>query len=177
MQEYTDEELVIAVQSGDITAFEQLVRRYQRRLLYVARRIVLSHEAAEEVVQDALFSFYQTIERIDTARTVKSYIYAIARNAAISYIRTHHYESRFDELTTVDDDTDFVDALWNEDKKTEIHRALKRLSPSYRRVIQLYYFDELSYKEMSERLHIPVNTIRTHLSRAKKALKRYFISL
>ena len=169
---HSDEELVIAVQSGDIASFEVLVRRYQKRLQYYVHRYVHTDEAAEEVVQDTLFTLYQTIERIDTKRKVKSYIYAIARNMAISYMRRHQVEARIDESVVGGNDADVFDLLWNEEKVQTVRHALSQLSPVYRRALQLYYFDELSYKEVSKKLHIPLNTVRTHLARAKKALKR-----
>ena len=167
MKVLTDEELVLAVQSGNIAAFETLVTRYQRRLQYYVRRYVDSPESAAEVVQDALFSLYQTIDRVDTARKVKSYIYTIARNVAISYLRTHHIERRLNEMIVQEEKTDF----------SHIHDAVQQLPVSYRSVIELYYYDELSYKEISEKLHTPMNTVRTHLSRAKKLLKVYLKSV
>lgn len=176
VQIQSDEELVVAIQSGDISAFEQLVRRYQQRLRYFVRRFVASREDAAEVVQDTLFVLYQTIERVDTARKVKSYIYTIARHTAISHARRYNNDTRIDESMIGDDDVDVIDTLWNEQRKDAIKRVLNRLTPRYRRVIQLYYLNELSYKEVSAKLHIPINTVRTHLLRAKQALKRHLIN-
>lgn len=177
IQARSDEELVRAVQSGDIPSFETLVRRYQHRLLYYVRRLVPMEGSCDEIVQDALFSLYQTIDRVDTTRPVKSYIYAITKNKALSFLRSHHDMVRLDDVEIADDDIDLIDTLHNEDRKLSVKRALQHISPSYRTALKLYYFDDLSYKEMSKKLHIPLNTVRTHLSRAKTALKQHITSI
>jgi RNA polymerase sigma-70 factor (ECF subfamily) len=177
IQARSDEELVRAVQSGDIPSFETLVRRYQRRLLYYARRFVPVEGSCEEVVQDALFSLYQTIDRVDTTHPVKSYIYAITKNKALSFLRSHREMVRLDDIDVADDDIDFIDTLHNEDRKLSVKHALQNISPSYRTALKLYYFDDLSYKEISSKLHMPLNTVRTHLSRAKAALKQHITTI
>lgn len=157
----TDKELVVAVQSGDIAAFEMLVRRYQKRLHVYAVRFVGSHQSADEVVQDALFKLYQTIDRVDASRKLSSYVYTITKHTAISYLRSHRSLLRLNEMIAQEEKADF----------SHIYDAVDQLSASYRSVIKLYYFDELSYKEISSKLRVPINTVRTYLFRAKKLLK------
>lgn len=171
IHERADEELVLAVQIGDITAFETLVRRYQARLHYYVWRFVGNPESTDEVIQDVFFKLYQTIERVDVSKKVQSYIYAIARNTAISYVRQNRPQARIDESIS-DDDVSLIDVLLNKEREKIVQNAVCTLSMMQQKAIKLYYFEELSYNDISKVLHVPINTVRTHLSRAKKVLKQ-----
>lgn len=172
MDPRTDEELVRAIQEGDVLAYEQLVTRYEHRLLSFAYRIVGSHEAAEEVVQDALFAVYKTIDRIDTARKFSSYVYEITKHAAISYLRREHHTMTLDESVSIDGEKAMYENLGRSETQGKVREAVQSLPQKYRDVLQLYYFDELSYEEIAKKLDVPINTIRTHLRRAKSELAK-----
>ncbi len=172
MDPRTDEQLVRAIQEGDVLAYEQLVVRYERRLLAFAYRIVGSHEASQEVVQDTLLAVYKTIDRIDTARKFSSYVYEITKHTAISYLRKQHHTMTLDESISIDGERAMYENLGRSETQAEIRRSVQSLPQKYRDVIELYYFDELSYEEIAKKLEVPINTIRTHLSRAKDALAK-----
>lgn len=171
VQNPTDATLVLAVRAGDIAAYEIFVRRYETKLLRFAMRYVRSHHIAEEIVQDALFSFYLTIDRVDVSKKVSSYLYAITKNKAVSVLRSLRNTV---SLSHVDlpSDMDLYDLTEKNERADILHKALHNLPVLYARVLRLYYFDELSYKEISKKLRMPINTIRTHLLRAKKVLRK-----
>ncbi len=172
MDEKSDETLVTEIQEGTITAFEILVRRYQRRLLsYVHHRISDMHEA-EDVVQESFFNVYKTIERIDTTRKFSSYIYAITRNTALSYLRNRKREVSLDAVQDLGDDASLYENLEASDHRAQVRGAISRLDKKYKRMIELYYFEDLSYEEISNMVRIPINTVRTQLLRAKAALRK-----
>lgn len=168
----TDEQLVANVQEGDIFAFELLVKRYQQRLFVFVSRYVKDDQAAQDVVQESFISFYKNIGNVDTKRKVSSYVYSIARNAAISYLRSKHIKVSLDAIEEHESDTNTEEDFIRSENKEELHLLMNRLDQKYRQVLSLYYFDELSYQEMSTKLHLPINTVRTHLKRAKEALMR-----
>lgn len=172
MDPQTDEQLVRAIQEGDVLAYEQLVTRYEHRLLAFAYRIVGSHEAAQEVVQDALFAVYKTIDRIDTTHKFSSYVYEITKHMGISYLRRQHHTITLDESISIDGDEAMYENLYRRETQGKIRQAVQSLPQKYRDVIRLYYFEELSYEEISEKLGLPINTIRTHLYRAKRELAK-----
>src|SRR3989338_4422761 len=100
-----DEELVSEVQGGNIAAFEELVRRFQRPLISFVYKILWDHANAEEVVQDALFSVYTTIHRVDTKKKFSSYVFTLAKNAAISRLRKKKAAVAFnDDVHAIEDD-------------------------------------------------------------------------
>lgn len=170
MDSPTDEQLVSQVQDGDIFAFEILVKRYQQKLFLFVWRYIKDDQASQDVVQESFISFYKNIGNVDTKRKVSSYVYSIARNAAISYLRSKHIQVPLDAIEEHESETNTEEEFIRSEDKEELHRYMDRLDQKYKQVLSLYYFEELSYQEMSTKLHIPINTVRTHLKRAKEAL-------
>lgn len=171
MKQKTDIELVQAIQSGNILAFEELVSRYQRGLLSFSNRVVRDEKTAEEVVQDAFFRVYTSIHSIDTSKKFSTYLFQIAKNTAISTLRKHRPQSPLTEMLASDDDINLYEVLAQKDEAQRVRAAVLRLPAAYRNVVDLYYFHDLSYEEVGNRLKLPLNTVRTHLKRAKTALK------
>lgn len=172
MQIRSDEECIARVKEGDILAYEQLVKRYEKPLLSFVFRMTGSADDAEDIVQDALFSVYVHVGRIDTARKVSSYIFAVAKNTAISYIRKRKKTvALFDDMSVMDDSF-LYEQLAQDETLGRIKRVLQMMEKKYRRVIELYYFEDKTYEEISSMMHIPINTVRTHLRRAKEQMKK-----
>ena len=171
MYKTSDESLVRGVAEGDISAFEQLVGRYQSKLLSFVTYMVRDSQAAQDIVQESFISLYKTIDHVDTSRKFSSYLFSIARNTAISYLRSRIRHAPLEEAESVAS-LDVPEALvTGKEEKERIETALDAIDTKYKKVISLYYFEDLSYEEMSRLLRLPVNTIRTHLRRAKDALR------
>lgn len=172
VQEAIDEALVAEVKDGNIQAFEILVRRYQHKLLRLATRITGQRELAEEVAQDAFFSVYQTIDRVDMTKKFSSYLFAIVRNRAVSALRRLKPQISLETFEELGQDSTIMEKLLEDADRDAVNRAIEYLPFNYRKAIRLYYFDALSYEEIAMKLKIPVNTVRTHLRRAKQILKK-----
>lgn len=171
----TDEELVDEIKQGEITAFEELVRRYEQRLVAFVFHIIENLQDAEDIVSEVLFKVYKTIDRVDIQRKFSSYVYQIAKNDAISYLRGKKYEISLEELEVIDSDESVYEKLAKSEDAEMVKQAIRKLEKKYQLVIKLYYFEELSYEEIGKKLALPVNTVRTHLRRAKESLRRYLI--
>lgn len=172
MDSRPDEQLVQEIQQGDVLAFEMLVKRYQRRLFSFVFHILYDVHAAEEVVQDTLFGAYKTIYRVDTTKKFSSYLFTIAKNTAISYLRRQKQTISLSEIEEqASEEETLYEELIEAEKQHRVRESLHALEEKYRRVITLYYFNDLSYEEISQKLKIPVNTVRTHLLRAKQRLQ------
>lgn len=168
----TDEELVLAIRDGDIASFEELVKRYQHGLYVFVMRFLKDEAASLDIVQESLVKIYQIIDRIDTNRKFSTFVFEIAKNAAISELRKRKHSVSLEQIVDLENDETFMEQFLRLDAAQNVRRAVKKLPVKYRQVITLYYFDELSYEEVSKRLKIPMNTIRTHLKRAKDTLKK-----
>ncbi|MFZ5845608.1 MAG: RNA polymerase sigma factor [Patescibacteria group bacterium] len=172
MELKSDEELVVAVKEGSVWAFEVLVKRYQNRLFNFCVRIVIDRALAEELVQDALFKIYTTIGRIDTSRRFSIYAFEIVKNMGLSALRRQKREVSLEEVVGIGEDAAFYEQLAQKEEMARVRRVVARLRKEYQEVIRLYYFEDLSYKEIGKRLQIPLNTVRTHLRRAREALRQ-----
>lgn len=172
MNRKTDEELVTAVQQGDITSYEELVTRYQRGLSSFVMRFLHDEPLAADVVQESLFKVYQVIDSIDTTKKFSTFVFEIAKNNAISLLRKQKKNISLEDAADFADDESFIEQYLLADLADSVRTAVHKLPKKYRDVITLYYFDDLSYEEVSKTLQLPINTVRTHLKRAKDQLKK-----
>jgi RNA polymerase sigma-70 factor (ECF subfamily) len=168
----SDKELILAIRNGNILAYGQLVRKYQRGLYIFVFRMVRDEHEAQAITQDALYKVYQTIDRIDLGKKFSTYVFEIAKNLAISFLRSHKPNISLDIVLDMSDDTSLYEMVSKKETREKVHKAVHRLPKKYRDVITLYYFRDLSYVEVGEKLHIPLNTVRTYLRRAKIELKK-----
>lgn len=171
MREKRDEELVREVQEGNIFAFERIVKRYQLRLFSFVFHLVRDNQAAQDVVQDSLVNLYKTVDRVDIRKKFSSYVFSIAKNTAFSYLRQQKKKVSLDDIAELAVDELLYEKMFEMEQSATMQKCLNQLDEKFRRVITLYYFDDLSYEEISKKLRVPVNTVRTHLSRAKVALR------
>jgi RNA polymerase sigma-70 factor (ECF subfamily) len=155
-----------------VFAFEILVKRYQKRLHSFVLHVVGDPQAAQDVVQESFINLYKTIDRVLVDKKFSTYIFSIARNTAISYLRAHKKQVSLEDIVILDEDEHLYSGIIAAEKKHEVKKALSKLEEKYRRVIRLYYFDDLSYQEISKIMRLPVNTVRTHLFRAKESLRK-----
>jgi RNA polymerase sigma-70 factor (ECF subfamily) len=169
----TDEELVRMIQEGDIIAFETLVRRYQQRLFAFVNRFVRSDRDSEEIVQDSLVKLYLNIGVVDVKKRLSTYLFGIAKNTAFSLLRQRNRTAiPFDDIAEIETDARIYERLLQKENIETVRKALSNIDPKYRKILKLYYFDDLSYEEISKFESLPVNTVRTRLKRAKEALKK-----
>lgn len=148
-------------------SYEELVRRYEGKLIRFVRRWLKDSNDVEEVVQDSLFKMYKGINKIDETRKFSSYLYAIAKNEAITKIRKKKDTLPLLEYVAGDDGEGVYEKIIREENKDLLHRSLNKLSEVQRRVIKMYFFEELSYKKIQARLGLPLNTVKTMLRRSK----------
>lgn len=171
MLKYSDEELVRLVQSGEIFAFEQLVKRYQQKLLGFVYHMIYDEHAADDIVQESFINLYKTIDRVDSTKKFSAYVFSIARNTTISYIRKYKKEVPLDDILAFSEEETLYGQLVQAEQAHTIEKALKQIPEQYQKAIRLYYFEDLSYEEVGKKLGLPINTIRTHLRRGKELLR------
>jgi RNA polymerase sigma-70 factor, ECF subfamily len=172
----TDEELAQLVQKGDKEKFGVLMERYQAKLFRYGRKFLPSHDNIEDAVQDVFIKTYQNIQSFDSSQKFSPWIYRIAHNTYINTIKKNSlnpaYLFDFDTLvshTVVEDP--LVREREQQEMKQAIDKALLQIEPKYREILVLYYIEDLSYKEISEILHIPIGTVGVRIMRAKDLLK------
>jgi RNA polymerase sigma-70 factor (ECF subfamily) len=178
----TDEELAALVQKGDEQALAELIDRYEVKLLRYGQRFLGAQnaDALSEAVQDVFISVYQNIEGFDVRQRFSPWIYRIAHNAFVDLLRQKArqplYLFDFDTVLSHAVDTRHTDSVTKEKEIAEarvlLEKGLDKLSTHQREIIVLYYFEELSYKEIADVLHVPVSTVGVRLARARAMLKK-----
>lgn len=171
MSERTDAELVAACLAGDNRSFETLVRKYQKPIYNLARRMVRAPEDAEDIVQTVFVKAYEKLDSYKPSHQFFSWIYRIAINESINFAkkrkRLDEYESGVSGSTEETPEDEFkVDDLGE-----KIGEAILMLKVDYRMVIVLKHYHDYSYQEMSEVLGIPEKTVKSRLFTARQQLK------
>lgn len=173
MHELSDKELVILAVKGDVKAFEQLVFLYEKPIFVYVKRFLSQKENAEDVTQETFIKIFRSLKTFDPEYKFRTWLYTVATNTVYDWLRK---AKKNKELFIIDDpDINFetIDekASYNklEDKEI-IDNSLKKLKPVYQTVIILFFRDELTYEEIAQVLKVPINTVKTYLYRAKKAL-------
>lgn len=162
---------------GNIDAFEQILHIYEKQIFSYLYRFVNQKEDAEDLTQNTFLKLYKNIKAIDINKNFNAWLYKIATNTAYDWLRKkrRHKELFIEDsnaVETIEDESayDILDSAYN----TEfIIKALNAIKPIYKSILLLFYQDELSYQEISEALSIPINTVKSHLYRAKKSLKEH----
>jgi RNA polymerase sigma-70 factor (ECF subfamily) len=177
----SDEQLVTAYKAGREGAFTELVARHIDGLYGFAFRLTGSREAAEDIVQDSSVKAWRSIDRFREGERWKTWIYAIARNTAIDHLRKKRSLS-FSDLELASGDNPVVDnlegdeplpnelAMRIEDKQL-MERALADLSPLYREVLYLYYYEDMTLAEVATLLDRPIDTVKSQHRRGLAAMK------
>ncbi|MEA3452935.1 MAG: RNA polymerase sigma factor [Patescibacteria group bacterium] len=174
----TDEEIVSIIRSGETDSFGILVERYEVKMKRYARKFLFGYEDAEDIVQQVFLKAYINIKSFDRDKKFSSWLYRIAHNEFINAIR----KKKREPLPFFDSDLLFPRLATKESADKEIKeeelrqiidKCLDKVSPKYREPLVLYYFEELSYKEISTILRIPVSTVGIRILRAKKTLKSF----
>lgn len=175
----TDEEVVRRTLS-DKEAFALLIERYEAKLLrYLERLGAGVREDREDILQNAFIKAYKNLNSFDPTLAFSSWMYRIAHNEAMSFFRGKHArpqvilsgegELLLTELRDEDSDTSRVAEL--RISREKLAEAFAVLTPQYRDVLALRFFEDRSYTEMSDILQVPVGTVSTLLYRAKRALR------
>ncbi len=172
-----DEELAREVQRGHILSFEALVERYELKIKRYGRKFLVGYQDIEDVVQEVFTKAYVNIQSFDASRKFSTWLYRIAHNEFINAIR----KKKKEPLPLFNPDVFFPhpiskdnpsDVIRRKESKEMVGKSLSQLSPKLREVIVLYYFEGLSYREISDILRIPVSTVGVRLKRAKQAIKQ-----
>lgn len=166
----TERDYVIAAQRGSEVAFAQLVRLHQRRAYAVARAIVLSHEDAEDAVQDGFLHAYRALDRFRSDQPFGAWLNRIVANAALDLVRRRKVRDADELPDTVA--MPFRDPGEADELRGRLTEALTHLTNRQRSVIVLHDVQGFTHGEIGSMLGIPEGTARSDLHHARAALRR-----
>ncbi|MEQ9426203.1 MAG: sigma-70 family RNA polymerase sigma factor [Cyclobacteriaceae bacterium] len=167
----TDEELVAQVKNGDTEAFRVLIERHKNYAFTIARRIVVSAEEAEEVIQDAFMKIYKAADSFKGDSKFTTWFYRVVFNTAISSQRKNRLPtSPIDEMPLNKGGSDRQDEMRSDNRRQFIDQAMQNLSDDDKLLLTLFYFDELSLEEIAQIVDQEKSNLKVKLFRARKKL-------
>jgi RNA polymerase sigma-70 factor (ECF subfamily) len=175
-----DEQLVASWQAGDEMAFEQLVRRHEKKVYRLLLRMMGNHEEAQDVAQETFLSLHRHGHRFRGDARFSTFVYRVASNAALNRRRTlGRNRARLQKLQVRQAAGDDLpqgprnpeDAMGGGELSIAVREALESLKPSLRLPVLLYDIEGLAYGEIAEVLGVAEGTVKSRIHRARQALR------
>ncbi|HEU4452222.1 MAG TPA: sigma-70 family RNA polymerase sigma factor [Longimicrobium sp.] len=182
----TDHEVVVRAQKGSEKAYRELLDRYQRPVFSLIYRMVRDREQAEDLTQETFVRVFNHIDRYDPAYKFSSWIFKIATNLTIDWMRKKEvptvsidgsrYATTSDEIeastiTVESKDETPEELLIARELGDEIERAIGRLRPEYKTAILLRHVEDKPYEEIAQIMSLPLGTVKTYIHRGRKELQ------
>ena len=175
-----EKELILLMQQGDESAFETLVRLYEKKVYTLCRRMCGSDEDAQEAAQDAFLSLWRSAKSFRGDASLSTWFYRLATNACIDLLRRNkrggERVSLDDEETTlklVDESPLPEQALERKETQRLIEEGLAALPEEYRAILLLREAEGLSYAEIADAMHMELGTVKSRISRGRVLLRNY----
>jgi len=167
--------LVVRAQAREEAAFQELVKQYERRMLYYVHRLLGSETERADVMQDIWFKVFMKLPSLRVPEAFRVWLYKIAHDIAVSQLRTnrrHATTSLTDEFIEDPDNTSTWDELELLENAEFVHEALGKLSLPHREVLTLRFLEELELADIAEVVRCSVGTVKSRLHYAKLAMRK-----
>ena len=169
-----DRELVRLALAGDDVAFEYLFDRYREAILRLFVQRLGGTDGADDLLQETFIKVYINLHRYRPDYTFGQWVYTIARNTFIDFVRKRQEELPIDErfASPPSPSPTPEESFINRQQRTQLEHDLEQLSPRYRQLIRMRFFDEYSYEEIATKLGLPLGTVKTQIHRAREQMCR-----
>ncbi len=172
--------LITRFKSGDNSAFEEIVLKYQDRIYNLCRHMLENGHNAEDAAQEVFLKAYQALPRFQPDASLYTWLYRIAVNTCIDYKRIPVWESLFGKSEKgefllhdrASEDPSPERLYESKQMDRALQAGLAKLSPKLRAVILLKEIEELSYEEIAETLDISIGTVKSRIARAREELRK-----
>ena len=171
-----------ALASGDTAAYSELMKLYRDPLYFMLYEKVSDQELAKDLTIESLGKAFQKLHLYTPDYTFSTWLFTVARNHCIDYLRKHKLPTISIDKMMLDEDGkrtnfDLVSNDLNPEQKMEkkqriafLRQIVDQLKPVYRDLVKMRYFKELSYEEIAETLDIPIGTVKAQLHRSREQL-------
>ena len=182
--EYEDVDLVKASQDGILAAFDELIQRYQQRVYATVYHMTSSHEDADDLTQESFIKAYKALKRFKGESSFYTWIYRIAVNRTINFLKqrkskSYHMslndmdmqvENHADLLMFISDNTPRRDVRLNE-LQEKMNEAMQKLSETHRLTVTLHDVQGMSHEEIGKIMDCNTGTVRSRLFYARQQLQ------
>jgi RNA polymerase sigma factor RpoE len=177
--------LVKRAQQEDVSAFDELVRRYQERIYATVYHMTSNHEDANDLVQESFLKAYRALKSFKGNSSFYTWVYRIAVNKTINFLkqRRNKFQMSLDDLDfNAEHDPDLVALISDKTPRRELNlaelqeklnAAMQKLSETHRLVVTLHDIQGLSHEEIGKIMDCNVGTVRSRLFYARQQLQAY----
>ncbi|MFH1051716.1 MAG: sigma-70 family RNA polymerase sigma factor [bacterium] len=176
-----DFQAVKSVLNGDGYAFTLLQNKYKKLISSLIRRMVKDEDDVEDLTQETFIKAYNALDTFQFGFAFSAWIYRIASNNCIDFLRKKRFQTvSLNQPVFDDDDDQFIQIedtaarpdteYINKEKFDILNEAIAKLPENYREIIKLRHEYEMDYTEISKKMDIPLGTVKAHLFRARKIL-------
>ena len=156
-------------------AFSTLVREYQQRIYSIVRKMVISHDDADDIVQEVFVKVWHNVENFKGDSSLFTWVYRIAVNESLMFLRKRRRQQWFgsditEELENALISDKYVDA---DEIQQKLQKAILRLPDKQRLVFNLKYFEDLSYEEIAEITETTVGSLKASFHHATKKIEEF----
>jgi RNA polymerase sigma-70 factor, ECF subfamily len=177
----TDEDLILAFQNGDVSAFEEIVRRYRDPLFNFVVRLLGDAFFSEDIVQETFLRVYRNRHRYHQVAKFSTWIYTIASNLAKTELRRRKVRNFFSISSKGEDEKDYDLIDSSSDIERDVDGVLKSeiilkeidaLPFHFKEAVLLRDIQDLSYEEISQILNVPLGTVKSRVNRGRSRLQK-----
>ncbi|MEI6091747.1 MAG: sigma-70 family RNA polymerase sigma factor [bacterium] len=176
-----DFEIVDRINKGETELFGILQKRYFNQIKAVIRRMIQNEDDVEDLAQETFIKAFNALERFQPGYPFAAWLYRIASNTCIDFLRKRRFTTiSISQSVSNDEDELYIqiedmsnkadDQMLIEERSTIIRNAIESLPEKYRLIINLRHESDLDYKDIAEKLDIPLGTVKAQLFRARKLL-------
>jgi RNA polymerase sigma factor (sigma-70 family) len=175
-----DFKLVQKAKKGDQQAYAELMERYRDSIYYMLLKMVSNTTDAEDLMIEAFGKAFKNIDQYTPSFAFSTWLFKIATNNCIDYIRKRRTniisidqtsdDQETQSITIQSDTLDPEEYMINNQKIKLLRDVVSKLKPRYKTLVELRYFNEYSYEEISKELSLPLGTVKAQLYRARELL-------
>ena len=178
-----EEQLVRKAQSGDDSAFEQLLLQHQKNVYNLCLRLLQNPDDAQDAAQESFLRAWRNLDQYHFDAAFSTWLYRLTRNLCLDELRkkkrrpqtslsVQDEEGEERELEIADPAPVPEEALLQKEQQRAVALAMEQLPPEQREILQLRVVQELPYEQIAEILGLPVGTVKSRLARARIQLKK-----
>lgn len=179
----TDEEIIEKIKGGSVELFEEIVTRYQRKLINYIYRMISDFDSAMELSQDVFIKVFNSLDKYNPSFKFTTWVHRIASNATIDWMRKKKIDAFSLDSSGYDDDSPSLSQqipskglsplqdLEMGQLQSRIENAIEELPFIYKQLIILRHINELSYDEISTAVDLPLGTVKNRIFRGREMLK------
>ena len=177
-----ERQLIVRLQRKDSreAAFKELISLYKKRLYWHIRKIIISHEDTDDVLQDTFIKIYKNIASFKGNSKLYSWMYRIATNEALSFLKRNskHQQHRLNEVANDFAINNLTSDIYFEgnDIQLKLQQAIATLPQKQRLVFNMRYFDNIKYKDISDILETSEGALKASYHIAVKKIEQHLIN-